>query len=663
MEAFDGYLAHIRRPLSSLFQREGDGTAEIRSDIEDGKSTVDTGLKTFDDSDDKTQVAGNPSDENKIKSSGNSKGKGVSRKKKKAKANKIRPVSGSAIDSESESEEDEMDLIGRFSFAPFFSSANTNDNNPSQGSGSGSYYGFMSLEHYHWLIQQYLSPYGEPSGIIAAKDPEVPPPIDHVGFVDTDSHTQTGSSGSYSARAFLTNLLSSRSSSAPVNATNSATNSAEEDEEKRKQRKNRKRRLLLRQRRLSRHKSMNSGPTRPSPLGPPSDLLSEKELRQRILEIKEMNLNDRERDRMVQTLMTENYYRIKGLKIEGAEVEEDNISHRLNRVKLENVNDGDNESDENDFDDLDDDGEVGDDDDDYDVDDEDISLSVITAKDKEPSYTDETCEVLGCEHYQRGCKLQCSTCDSWYTCRMCHDAEETHKLIRRDTRNMVCMYCKTAQPAAQECRTCHEIMARYYCDICKLWDDDIHKSIFHCDDCGICRIGKGLGKDFFHCKTCNVCMSIELENAHRCIEHSTECDCPICGEFMFTSTETVVFMKCGHSIHQSCYHEHTRNSYKCPTCQRSVINMEASFRILDAEIASQVLPEPYVNWRSIIVCNDCSAKSNVPFHFLGLKCSTCRSYNTSQLKLIKPEEFDVTGLDRALIMSAVDLSDVTIESE
>jgi hypothetical protein len=35
---------------------------------------------------------------------------------------------------------------------------------------------------------------------------------------------------------------------------------------------------------------------------------------------------------------------------------------------------------------------------------------------------------------------------------------------------------------------------------CKLWDDDPEKSIYHCNDCGICRIGQGLGKDFFHCK-------------------------------------------------------------------------------------------------------------------------------------------------------------------
>lgn len=37
-------------------------------------------------------------------------------------------------------------------------------------------------------------------------------------------------------------------------------------------------------------------------------------------------------------------------------------------------------------------------------------------------------------------------------------------------------------------------------------------------------------------------MSIELEGQHRCIERSTDCDCPICGEYMFTSVMTVVFM-------------------------------------------------------------------------------------------------------------------------
>lgn len=66
--------------------------------------------------------------------------------------------------------------------------------------------------------------------------------------------------------------------------------------------------------------------------------------------------------------------------------------------------------------------------------------------------------------------------------------------------------------------------------------------------------------------------------------------------------------------------------------------MESQFRALDNEIANQVLPAPYDAWRSLISCNDCSARSNVPFHFLGLKCETCRSYNTNQVRLIRPEE-------------------------
>ncbi|KAI5813391.1 zinc-ribbon-domain-containing protein, partial [Pyronema omphalodes] len=247
-------------------------------------------------------------------------------------------------------------------------------------------------------------------------------------------------------------------------------------------------------------------------------------------------------------------------------------------------------------------------------------------------------EELGCSHYRRGVRLQCSTCERWHTCRFCHDEAEDHALIRRETKNMLCMHCGKPQPAKQDCGNCGVRSAKYYCDKCKLWDDDPHKSIYHCNDCGICRIGQGLGKDFFHCKKCGVCMSIALEGSHRCIERSTECDCPICGEFMFTSTQTVVFMTCGHSIHHKCYYEHMKTSYRCPTCARTIINMESQFRQLDVEIDAQPLPTPYDRWRCLISCNDCTARSNVPFHFLGLRCENCRSYNTSQLKILRPED-------------------------
>lgn len=247
---------------------------------------------------------------------------------------------------------------------------------------------------------------------------------------------------------------------------------------------------------------------------------------------------------------------------------------------------------------------------------------------------EEVTNALGCEHYKRNIKLQCSACNRWYTCRFCHDAVEDHMLNRRETKNMLCMLCGCAQPASEECALCSERGAWYYCDVCKLWDDDAEKSIYHCNDCGICRVGKGLGKDFFHCKTCCVCMSISIQDTHRCIERSTDCDCPICGEYMFTSPQTVVFMRCGHSIHHRCYGEHMKSSYKCPICSRSIVNMEWQFRHLDRAIETQPMPPEFQDTKAWVYCNDCSAKTSVKYHWLGLKCVICDSYNTAQLQLL-----------------------------
>lgn len=109
----------------------------------------------------------------------------------------------------------------------------------------------------------------------------------------------------------------------------------------------------------------------------------------------------------------------------------------------------------------------------------------------------------GCAHYKRNVKVQCYDCKGWYPCRHCHDAENTHTLNRKKTENMLCMLCLTPQPAGQACINCEAEAACYYCGICKLWDDDSTKRIYHCPDCGICRRGEGLGKDYVHCKVPN----------------------------------------------------------------------------------------------------------------------------------------------------------------
>jgi uncharacterized CHY-type Zn-finger protein len=140
----------------------------------------------------------------------------------------------------------------------------------------------------------------------------------------------------------------------------------------------------------------------------------------------------------------------------------------------------------------------------------------VTPQDKEPTYYLQSStpgqsrknsvsingddRPFGCSHYKRNVKLQCSACNQWYTCRFCHDQTEDHCMNRPATKNMLCMYCGTAQRAAQDCKFCGESAAWYFCKICKLWDDDTSKSIYHCNGCGICRRGEGLGKDFFHCE-------------------------------------------------------------------------------------------------------------------------------------------------------------------
>ncbi|WPK24664.1 hypothetical protein PUMCH_001944 [Australozyma saopauloensis] len=267
---------------------------------------------------------------------------------------------------------------------------------------------------------------------------------------------------------------------------------------------------------------------------------------------------------------------------------------------------------------------------------------VLTEKDTTPSYHNVEKKILGCSHYQRNCKLECSQCLQWYTCRFCHDAEVgDHKLVRSDVKHILCMHCNVPQlPDTNYCVNCEEELANYFCKECVLYDNDPDKDIYHCDKCGICRLGLGLSKDYFHCDTCNICLTIDLKDNHKCVTNTTHCNCPICNDYLFTSVSKVVFMKCGHLIHQSCYDEMIKHSYKCPICKKTVINSETQFRILDQEIRQLPLPPPYNMWRCIVNCNDCKGKSNCAYHVLGLKCKYCQSYNTHQVKLIKPEEED-----------------------
>ncbi|XP_050377186.1 zinc finger protein BRUTUS-like At1g74770 [Argentina anserina] len=245
-----------------------------------------------------------------------------------------------------------------------------------------------------------------------------------------------------------------------------------------------------------------------------------------------------------------------------------------------------------------------------------------------PSYQDFFGLTFGCKHYRRNCKVVAPCCNQLYTCIRCHDEMADHTIDRRSVTEMMCMKCLKIQPIGHTCSTasCSDLsMARYFC---KIFDDE--RIIYHCPYCNLCRVGKGLGIDYFHCMTCNACMSCSLFK-HICREKSFMDNCPICHEDIFTSNSPVKALPCGHSMHSTCFQAYTYTNYTCPICGKSLGDMQMLFRMFDAYMAGEKLPDEYSGRTQAILCNDCEKKGKSPFHWLYHKCSSCGSYNTSLL--------------------------------
>ncbi|PAN29073.1 hypothetical protein PAHAL_5G200400 [Panicum hallii] len=249
-----------------------------------------------------------------------------------------------------------------------------------------------------------------------------------------------------------------------------------------------------------------------------------------------------------------------------------------------------------------------------------------------PSYRDEEKQIYGCEHYKRNCKLVAACCNKLFTCRFCHDKVSDHTMERKATQEMMCMVCLKIQPVGPTCQTpsCNGLsMAKYYCNICKFFDDE--RTVYHCPFCNLCRLGKGLGVDFFHCMKCNCCLGMKLTE-HKCREKGLETNCPICCDFLFTSSAAVRALPCGHFMHSACFQAYTCSHYTCPICCKSLGDMAVYFGMLDALLAAEELPEEYQDRCQDILCNDCEKKGRCRFHWLYHKCGSCGSYNTRVIK-------------------------------
>jgi len=258
-----------------------------------------------------------------------------------------------------------------------------------------------------------------------------------------------------------------------------------------------------------------------------------------------------------------------------------------------------------------------------------------------PGYGLTTFRSYGCTHYARRCAYVSPCCGKIYSCRVCHDDKEDHKIDRFSVMQVQCTICNTKQGIHQTCEVCGVLFGRYFCATCRMFDDE-DKQQYHCDKCGLCRVGGR--ENYFHCDKCDMCLCILLKDSHTCVEKVTHSDCPVCLDDLHTAREMLHILSCGHVTHESCWIDMLKaGNYSCPLCGHTMLNMETVWKRLDDEIANSPMPENHLQpLRVWILCRDCHQKAEVKFHRLGLKCITCGSYNTCRCDPVLPQTYQTT---------------------
>ncbi|CAD8045758.1 unnamed protein product [Paramecium sonneborni] len=250
--------------------------------------------------------------------------------------------------------------------------------------------------------------------------------------------------------------------------------------------------------------------------------------------------------------------------------------------------------------------------------------------------------VPDCPHYQRNCDKKAPCCGKFYPCRLCHDANykgpksdgcKTEIMDRYNVTIIRCRKCFCEQPPTNQCIQCGIQFAKYFCSICKLYDDDPLKDVYHCDECKMCR--RGIKEQNFHCKVCGICLSKSIQDSHKCLNQIVDNDCPICLQNLKISTNYIMQLpNCPHFIHQQCFKQLINsNQRNCPICSISIAKMtKEEIEQYDqlAENSRKILPTQIKNQKVQIICLDCRQISkDIPFNYY-LKCNQCGSYNTKQ---------------------------------
>jgi Zinc-ribbon/Ring finger domain len=148
-----------------------------------------------------------------------------------------------------------------------------------------------------------------------------------------------------------------------------------------------------------------------------------------------------------------------------------------------------------------------------------------------------------------------------------------------------------------------------------------------------------------------MCIDAMLFDDHNCKSGKYMSNCPICQEDLFSSRFASHEMPCGHAIHWHCFKELTSYDTRCPVCKKTAESpeqMAATWSAIAMGIALQPVPPEMARVVSIL-CNDCeSSDTNRRWHFLGVRCRHCFSFNTNV------EQILMQGRDAAAYLDDVE---------
>ncbi|KAL7558435.1 hypothetical protein ACA910_015776 [Epithemia clementina (nom. ined.)] len=268
-----------------------------------------------------------------------------------------------------------------------------------------------------------------------------------------------------------------------------------------------------------------------------------------------------------------------------------------------------------------------------------------------------------CHHYQRNCTIIAPCCGAAFGCRICHDEcsdlppkisnagqyqrsaslpssftstrmpesnDDTHHNIDRFAiREVICRNCYTRQSSkTNKCISCRCQFGTYHCRSCNLWMNDVDQP-YHCEDCGFCRVGGA--ENFQHCDGCGMCIDRNLFDTHHCKDGKYKSNCPVCQENLFDSRAASHEMPCGHAIHWECFRELAAHDSRCPICKKTAETRERmmpTWEAMAAGVAIQPVP-PELARVVNITCNDCERNEDArAWHYLGIQCHHCSSFNT-----------------------------------